>query len=232
LSSAALRIFIFTLLPLLLGGGAILLDRTATSRERRLEVVLILLFALAVAGSGIFSAFSHLFLSDLVAESIGWSTGSPFQLEVGFANLAIGALGLIAVARRDGFREATVVAVTVFALGATVVHLMDVLDTGNLAPGNSLQNVGNLLRPALLIGFLVASRRAEASPHSETSSPGFAEWRRPWLQASGPMTASVATAYGLGFAIGNPWVGALVGSLTAGAILAFTWIRSPAHISV
>ena len=32
--------------------------------------------------------------------------GNPFQLEVGFANLAVGILGIVAMGRRDGFREA------------------------------------------------------------------------------------------------------------------------------
>ena len=132
----ALRIFMFTILPLLFAGAQIWLDKSTNSRDRRLEVVLIYLFALSVAGSGIGNFFAHFFLSDLVAESIGWPAGSPFQLEVAFANLAMGLMGILAVSRRDGAREATVIAVTVFSLGATVVHLMDIAATGNLAPGN------------------------------------------------------------------------------------------------
>jgi len=46
-----------------------------------------------------------------------------------------------------------VIAVTVFGVGATIVHVSDIIQTGNLAPGNTIQNVGNLLKPALLIGF-------------------------------------------------------------------------------
>ena len=75
--------------------------------------------------------------------------------------------------RRDGFREATVIAVTVFGVGATIVHVSDIIDTGNMAPGNTLQNVGNLLNPALLIGFLAASRRTERSPDSEAHTSEF-----------------------------------------------------------
>lgn len=162
-----------------MAGTVILIDRTASTRERRLEVFLIFLFALGVAGSGIGGFFGHLFLSDQVAESIGWSIGSPFQLEMGFANLALGVLGIIAVSRRDGFREATVIAVAIIGVGATVVHIMDIIQTGNLAPGNTIQNVSNLLRPALLIGILVAARRAEAKPDSEVRTPEFDKWRAP-----------------------------------------------------
>ena len=86
--------------------------------------------------------------------------------------------------RRDGFREATVIAATVLGVGATV-HVMDVIESGNLAPGNTIQNVSNLLRPALLIAFLAASRRAERSPVSEAQTAGFDQWRGPRIRAAG-----------------------------------------------
>lgn len=224
-----LRIFIFTFLPLLLAAGVILFDASVSSRERRLEVLLIFIFSIGVAGSGIGGFFGHFFLSDIVAESIGWPAGSPFQLEMGFANLAIGVLGVIAAGRRDGFREATVIAVTVVGVGATIVHLMDIVETGNLAPGNTLQNVGNLLKPALLIVILAAERREEASPESEASTPEFDYWRIPLVQSSGFVIAIVATAFGLGFAVGQPWLVTFIGMLLGIVVMARVLIRSPWH---
>ena len=120
----AIRIFISHCCLLLLAGVVILFDAAASSRVRRLEAMMIFLFAIAVAGNGISSFFGHFFLSDIVAESVGWPSGNLFQLEMGFANLTIAVLGLVAVGRRDGFREATVIAVTVLSVGATIVHLM------------------------------------------------------------------------------------------------------------
>ena len=222
----AVRIFISSLLPLLLAGGVILFDRPSSTKERKLETVLIFLFAISVAGTGIANFFAHFFLSDTVAESIGWEAGSPFQLEVAFANLAMGVLGMVAVSRRDGFRDATVIAVTVFSLGATVVHIMDIVATGNLAPGNTLQNAINLARPALLIGFLAASRRAEGSPDSEVGTAAFERWRVPLLKASGPVTIVIAAAYGLGYRLGQPLLWTLVGVLACAGILAFLLRRS------
>src|SRR3954453_23870923 len=146
MGTVALRVFIYYLLPLIIAVGHAGLDKGSRSRERRLEIFLLYLFGVGVAGSGIGGFFGHFFISDSVAESIGWPIGNPFQLEVGFSNLAVGILGIVAMGRRDGFREATVVAVTVFGVGATVVHVMDVIESGNLAPGNTIQNVSNLLR--------------------------------------------------------------------------------------
>lgn len=213
------RIFLFTLLPLLFAGAQIWLDRSTNSRDRRLEVVLIYLFALGVAGSGIGNFAAHFFLSDRVAESIGWPAGSPFQLEVAFANLALGMLGILSVSRRDGMREATVTAVTIFSLGATIVHLMDIFATGNLAPGNTLQNVINIARPALLIGFLAASRRAARQPGSEFGTPAFEAWCEPRGRAAGILTMVVASGFGLGFAIGQPFLGSAIAALIGAGLV-------------
>ena len=65
-----IRIFLYTLLPLLSAALVIRLDRRIQSRTQQLEVYLLYLFGLGVAGSGIGGFFGHLFLSDIVAESI------------------------------------------------------------------------------------------------------------------------------------------------------------------
>ena len=223
---ALLRIFIFTILPLLIAGTHIVLDKTVFNRERKIEIFLLYLFGLGVAANGLGGFIGHVFFSDMVAESIGWPGGNPFQLEVGFTNLALGVLGIIAMGRRDGFREATVVAVTVFAVGATIVHMLDIFETGNLAPGNTVQNVSNLLRPALLIGFLAASRRAERLPDSEAGLARFEIWRIPRAQAAGYMAGSVATGFGIGFALGWPVIGTGVGILVGVGIVALIISRS------
>jgi hypothetical protein len=133
--------------------------------------------------------------------------------------------------RRDGFREATVIAATVFGVGATVVHAMDVIESSNLAPGNTIQNISNLLRPALLIAFLAASRRAERSPDSETQTPGFDQWRGPRIRAAGMMTGSVAAGFGGGFAIDLPAIGTLVGTLVGAGLAALVVARASGGIS-
>jgi hypothetical protein len=103
---------------------------------------------------------------------------------------------------------------------------MDVIESGNLAPGNTIQNISNLLRPALLIAFLAVSRRAERSPDSEAQTSGFDRWRGPRIPAAGLMTGSVATGFGGGFAIDLPIIGTLVGTLVGAGLAAFVVARS------
>jgi hypothetical protein len=191
----AVRVFAFSVLPVLLAALHIRLDSSAKDRLWKVEVYLIYLFMLGVAASGLSGFFGHVFTPDAVAESIGWPQGSPFQQEMGFANLALGILGLVAAGRRDGFREATVVTVTIVGVGATVVHVIDILQEGNLAAGNSIQNVANLLKPALLIPILIVSRRSEPNG---TTDPSFDRWRMTVVGTAGMATAVVGTGLGVG----------------------------------
>ncbi len=220
------RTFLFTVLPVALGVGIILFDTSARGRLRRTEALLIPLFVVGVAGSGIGGFVAHVFLSDDIADSIGWPTGSPFQLEVGFANLAIGILGAVAAGRRDGFREATVIAVTVFGVGATVVHLLDIRETGNLAPGNTAQNVSNLLRPLLLIILLALSRRAERTSTAPDDLTALDHWRDPILGASVATVVIVSTAFAVGFAMQQTVIVSTVGAVVASMAFALLIARA------
>jgi hypothetical protein len=218
MSTFILRIFVYVVLPLLLGALHVWLDRDARTRERRLELFLLYLLGISAGANGIGGFMGHLFASDQVAEAVGWPAGNPFQLEVGFANLAIGILGVMAVGRRDGFREATVIAMTVFSVGATIVHILDIVQTGNLAPGNTLQNVGNLLRPALLIAFLAAGRRAARGSESELHPAEFERWRAPYVNMVATITGGLAMGFGIGLALEQGLLGALLGTIGGIAI--------------
>ena len=194
-TGVAVRVFAFSVLPVLLAALHVRLDARTKDRLWKVEVYLIYLFMVGVGGSGLSGFFGHVFTPDAVAESIDWPAGSPFQQEMGFANLALGVLGFIAAGRRDGFREATVIAVTIVAIGATVVHVIDIVQEGNLAAGNSIQNIANLLKPALLIPLLIVSRRSEPDG---VQGPSFDRWRMSIVGAAGVATAIVGTGFGVG----------------------------------
>jgi hypothetical protein len=204
------RIFAYSLLPLLLAAGHMLLDRQSRTPARRIELVIIYLLAISVGANGLGGAFGHIFLSDLVAEGIGWPTGNPFQLEMGFANLLIGVLGVMAISRRDGFRTATILATTILGVGATAVHIYDIAHTGNLSPGNTIQNLGNLLDPILLISLTwLASRNADP----DGDSPAFLRWSNRQEPVAGMAAAGVGMGFGLGYAVGSLLLWTVIGAL-------------------
>jgi hypothetical protein len=144
-------------------------------------------------------------------------------LEVGFASLAIGLLGAVAAERRDGFREATVAAALVFGVGAALAHIAA---RGSLAPANLLMDICNLIRPALLIWFLVVLRRAE---RAEPQTIVLRSWMIPVRRGSVVAVGIAATAFSLSYSTGQMAALSLGGTAVAAA--AFWWIvsRSPSH---
>ncbi|GAA4910637.1 DUF6790 family protein [Actinomycetospora succinea] len=98
-----------------------------------------LLNALAwiVGVNAIITGSGHLVMPDPIADSIGWPRGSPFQWEVGLAGLLIGVLGVLAPGFDRGFQLATVIAFSIFFLGAAVGHVVQRFRAKNTEPGNT-----------------------------------------------------------------------------------------------
>lgn len=108
-------------------------------RAARDIVDLVLLYQLifAVGFGGLLGAYAHLFMSDETAKYIGWPTGSPFQYEVGYANLTFGILGLLCFFIRGHFWTATVLGISIWYLLDAYGHVRDYLFHHNTAPGNT-----------------------------------------------------------------------------------------------
>lgn len=86
---------------------------------------------------GLWGFTGHVFVPDQVAASIGWAP-SPFQLEVGVANLGIGVTAIIAAFRKElGFSMAVGIMALCFLGGAGVGHLIQIEQTADMAAGNA-----------------------------------------------------------------------------------------------
>jgi hypothetical protein len=120
----------------------------------------VFLLSFLVIGIGITSLVGfvgHVFFAEQAAANIGWAAGSPFQREVGFANLAIGVLGITCIWLRGTYWVATVVAATVFLWGAAYGHIVDIVVHGNYAPGNAGGALyDDILMPLITIILLAA----------------------------------------------------------------------------
>lgn len=90
-----------------------------------------------VGVNAIITGSGHLVMPDPVADSIGWPRGSPFQWEVGLAGLLIGVLGVMAPGFDRDFQLATVIAFSIFFLGAAVGHVVQRIRAHNTSPGNA-----------------------------------------------------------------------------------------------
>ena len=63
MSDFALRLFVYSVLPVVLATINIALDKSCRSRLRNLEIFLLYLFGVGVGGGGIGGFFGHFFIS-------------------------------------------------------------------------------------------------------------------------------------------------------------------------
>jgi hypothetical protein len=96
---------------------------------------------LPIGFTGIWAAIYHLFFPAVAAADIGWQT-SPFQFEVGMADLAIGVTACLAYRHKYAFKVAAVIAASISLLGDAVGHVFT-----------------DVICPLLAIGLLITTRR-------------------------------------------------------------------------
>jgi NADH:ubiquinone oxidoreductase subunit 6 (subunit J) len=134
-------------------------DRDAA---RTLEIFLVWWMVVAVGVAAIFGAMFHLFDGPSTAREIGYTNGDGgFQTEVGFADLAIGVLGVMCARFRDGFLLAAVIAVSIAYLGDAYGHLHQEAVHDNHDPDNTgLLLWSDFIVPLVAIALYAAWRRS------------------------------------------------------------------------
>ena len=119
-------------------------------------------FPLGVQGLWAFSG--HVFAPVEVAASIGWAP-SPFQSEVGVANLGVGLASFYAAFGNFGARAAAAIAAGCFLGGAGVVHILEIAEQGNFAPANAGPIlVTGFLTPIVVLALLILVPRKRSGP--------------------------------------------------------------------
>jgi hypothetical protein len=141
-------------------GAAIALARSRRPLARAfvLDRLLRYVFIFPVGLMGLWAALGHIVFPARVAQGIGWPT-SPFQFEVGVANLGIGLAGVYAAFRSFEARLAINLALASFLIGAGVGHIRDIITAGNFAPGNAGPILfTDLITPAAIFVLLWLTR--------------------------------------------------------------------------
>jgi hypothetical protein len=140
----------------------------AFSRKRRssglavAETYLLYLFVIYVGLMGLFTAYAHVFLPARASASIGWAS-SPFEYEVGMADLTVGVLGVLCACFRGDFWLATSIANAVWLWGDAIGHVRQVVENNNHAANNSgLFLYLEFIVPAVILALTLYLRRRPA----------------------------------------------------------------------
>ncbi|TCL69638.1 DUF6790 family protein [Rhizobium sp. BK251] len=134
----------------------------ALRKSRRAEDYLAWLLLLSIGVQSVWAGVYHVFFPQTAAEFIGWQV-SPFQFEIGIADIAVGITAIISFWRPIEFKSAVVTLVAIFFVGLVYGHIHQVILTGDYAAGNAgALLVLTIVNAVLLVWLLAMARRAPA----------------------------------------------------------------------
>src|ERR1700678_3192156 len=107
-----------------------------SSKAAIANTYLLYLLFIYVGLMGLLTAYAHVFRPLQTSASIGWST-SPYEYEVGMADLTVGVLGVLCLWIRGNFWLATAIANAVWLLGDAIGHIRQIMLNNNHAANNS-----------------------------------------------------------------------------------------------
>jgi len=132
-----------SLVPILLWVAALACAGVAIWREPRpvsrgfvIDRLLRYLLLFPLGLQGLWAFIGHMFFAEQAAASIGWAN-TPFQYEVGVANLGLGLAAIYAAFKGFEARLGVAIVGACFLIGAGIIHIVDIVGQGNLAPGNA-----------------------------------------------------------------------------------------------
>lgn len=147
-------------LALVMGAVRLARDKQPRTKARVVETFLLWLLVFCVGVASVLTFTGDAFFAGRMATSLGWPAGNPFQSLVAVANLSVGVLGILCYWIRGNFWLATVIAFSVWWLGAAFVHIKDIAVSANYAPNNAGVTVYmDILVPVVLIALLTYYNR-------------------------------------------------------------------------
>lgn len=131
----------------------IALTKSKRTKKNILEIILLDYIVIAIGIGQTMAGLEHIFNGPEIAKGIGWAAGSPFQVEVGVANIAIGLTALLGAKFRGVYWLAVAIMGGIFGLGAGIVHVHDIIVRGNTAIYNAgpMLYLGDVILPIALI---------------------------------------------------------------------------------
>lgn len=101
----------------------------------------------------------HVFYSDMVARSIGWATGSPFQKELGFAEFGFAIISFMCIWFYQKFRLSIIISVSTTNILCAINHFIEIINKGNYSPNNTLSIFWDLLIPLTWIALYIIEHK-------------------------------------------------------------------------
>jgi hypothetical protein len=155
--------FLVRNLPALLFVAALAVAGLRSGQGSAANRLLSWILLLPIGVSGLWAGLFHVFFPEIAASHIGWRA-SPFQFEVGMADLAIGITACMSFWLDLNFKAATVSVASIFLLGDAFGHVREMMVAGNFAPGNAgVPFYMDIICPVLAIALVIMASRSGAA---------------------------------------------------------------------
>lgn len=147
---------ILTNLPAILFVAALIAP--SIRRPRSAASYLSWLLLLSVGIDMLWAGLFHVFFPSIASAQIGWQV-SPFEFEIGVADMAMGVTAIVSFWRSWEFKAAVVLYVVLFYIGVGIGHFREALVAHDYSPDNfGLLLLLTIAKIPLLAGLLWAAR--------------------------------------------------------------------------
>ena len=155
--------FFIVLAVATLGGAAahLALGSELPVPEERVVEILLLYVLVVFVGIGLFiGGIWHIFFGRQAALMVGWPAGNPFQRELGWACLALGAISLLSARFRGTYWVGPSVAYSVFLLGSAAGHIVEARRMQSALSSHARAVlIVDLIMPIVVLGLLLLHQR-------------------------------------------------------------------------
>ena len=103
-----------------------------------------------IGWAGVGAGISHIFFGRRISRTIGFRQ-SPYELEVGFADLAMGVVALLATGYAPEFSLAVILINAIFRVGCGIGHIRSMVQDHNFAINNTAILFIDFVVPAFLV---------------------------------------------------------------------------------
>jgi hypothetical protein len=139
--------------------ASIHLASSSGSRTAIARTYLLYLLVIYVGLMGVFTAYAHVFRPIQTSASIGWAP-SPYEYEVGMADLTVGVLGILCLWLRGNFWLAAAIGNAVWLLGDAMGHIHQMVLYNNHASNNSgIFLIAEIITPLVILILALYDRR-------------------------------------------------------------------------
>jgi hypothetical protein len=151
--------FVILLVTILLILVHTLFMKKPRTTKKIIDIAFIYSMVVMVGLGGIIAFIGHVFFGPNIAAMIGWMPGSPFQYEVGVADLALGVTAILVPWIRGTYWISAALANAIFLIGCAVGHIKDLMLAGNTAAYNAgpVLYINDIAVPLIILILAVAS---------------------------------------------------------------------------